>query len=55
MKDFLYSQLSIVEIGIAKPQQVLLSYMSINNNTTFFEYLEKNPVDKLLIETSKEP
>ena len=54
MKDFLYSQLSIVEIGIAKVHQVLLPYIAINDNTTFFEYLEKNEFDNLLIETTKE-
>lgn len=54
MKDWLYSNLSIIEIGIAKVQQLLLSYATMNNDMTFFECFEKHQFDNLLIETSKE-
>lgn len=52
IKDWLFSQLSIVEIGLAEIQQVLLPYMCYKDGSTIYQRFIESNFDKetLLIE-----
>jgi hypothetical protein len=53
IKDWLFSQFSLIEIGQAKPEQIFLPYMW-NGRETLYEKLEKSGFKALELEASKD-
>jgi len=49
IRDWIDSQLALIEIEMAKPEEIFLQYMYDNqSNETFFEKIEKRGFDNLL-------
>ena len=54
IKDWLSSQMSLVEIGLAEIQQILLPYACRPNGQTYYEYILEDPTGKLLLASNGE-
>lgn len=53
IKDWIHSQLSLIEIQFADPIELLLAYVyDSKTNKTFFEKIQKNP--QMLLETKRD-
>lgn len=49
IKDWIKAQMALIELGLVKIQQVFLPYAVTPNGKTFYEYLESQQFEQLLL------